>query len=318
MPFASPAAPPRGPGPSRLYDIFGFAPGDVVPDQRPGPVAPAPRGPRRPSQQVLEDALETGRPHSVWHRLVNAQGSTRQVVTLCAGDFAEDGDAGGRERLPGRPHRARASYDGPRGRRGDGADVAEPTGDRAGQGSADGAPTVSTPTTPSCCCGATPSRSTSSCATWPAPSSRPAARQPAARLPGALGRAGRGTARRRCADRRAAGRAPEGSHAACASTHSTNGRAGPPVVADPVEQLRRCGSPARSRRTSRASSTCGAAGRCAGGRRRTRAAWSSASRRRAPSPAFSSRSTIRAQLPAARGRRRSRRGCAASRGEPAS
>ncbi len=42
-------------------------------------------------QQVLQDALDTGRPHSVWHRLVDAQGSTRQVVTLCAGDFAEDG-----------------------------------------------------------------------------------------------------------------------------------------------------------------------------------------------------------------------------------
>ena len=42
-------------------------------------------------QQALEDCLGSGRPHSVWHRLVDAHGSTRQVVTLCAGDFAEDG-----------------------------------------------------------------------------------------------------------------------------------------------------------------------------------------------------------------------------------
>jgi PAS domain S-box-containing protein len=73
-----------------LYHTFGFAPGDVVPTQDLILSHLHPED-RAAVQQVFEDSLETGRPHSVWHRLVNAHGSTRQVVTLCAGDFAEDG-----------------------------------------------------------------------------------------------------------------------------------------------------------------------------------------------------------------------------------
>ena len=74
----------------QLYGIFGFGPGDVVPtiDLMVSHQHPEDRA---AVQQALEDCLGSGRPHSVWHRLVDAHGSTRQVVTLCAGDFAEDG-----------------------------------------------------------------------------------------------------------------------------------------------------------------------------------------------------------------------------------
>ena len=74
----------------QLYSTFGFAPGDVVPTHELVLSHQHPED-RAAVLQVLQDALDTGRPHSVWHRLVDAQGSTRQVVTLCAGDFAEDG-----------------------------------------------------------------------------------------------------------------------------------------------------------------------------------------------------------------------------------
>jgi hypothetical protein len=74
----------------QLYTTFGFVPGDVVPTQDLMLSHQHPED-RAAVQQVLEDTLASGRPHSVWHRLVDAQGSTRQVVTLCAGDFAEDG-----------------------------------------------------------------------------------------------------------------------------------------------------------------------------------------------------------------------------------
>jgi hypothetical protein len=74
----------------QVFAIFGFAPGDVVPTtelvlshQHPDD--------RADVEQLLDDVMETGRPCSTWHRLVDADGSTRQVLTLVAGDFADDG-----------------------------------------------------------------------------------------------------------------------------------------------------------------------------------------------------------------------------------
>lgn len=74
----------------QVYAIYGFTPGDVVPTTELilSHQHPEDRGEVR---QLLEDALETGRPHSVWHRLVDAHGTTRQVVTLSVGDFGADG-----------------------------------------------------------------------------------------------------------------------------------------------------------------------------------------------------------------------------------
>jgi hypothetical protein len=74
----------------QLCTTFGFAPGDVVPTQELILSHQHPED-RAAVQQVLDDTLATGRPRSVWHRLVDAHGSTRRVVTLCSGDFAGDG-----------------------------------------------------------------------------------------------------------------------------------------------------------------------------------------------------------------------------------
>ena len=59
----------------QLYSTFGFGPGDVVPTHELVLSHQHPED-RAAVQQVLQDALDTGRPHSVWHRLVGAQGST--------------------------------------------------------------------------------------------------------------------------------------------------------------------------------------------------------------------------------------------------
>lgn len=75
----------------QVYALFGFTPGDVVPttdlvlshqhpDDRP-----------EIEQLLLLDAIEIGRPYSAWHRLLGADGVTRQVVTVVVGDFAVDG-----------------------------------------------------------------------------------------------------------------------------------------------------------------------------------------------------------------------------------
>jgi hypothetical protein len=74
----------------QVYDIYGFAPGDVVPTtelilshQHPDD--------RAEVERLLQRALTTGRPFSSWHRLVDAVGSTRQVVAVGAGDLDDDG-----------------------------------------------------------------------------------------------------------------------------------------------------------------------------------------------------------------------------------
>lgn len=73
-----------------LYRLYGFHPGDVVPSadlvtrhQHPDDRADA--------ERLLADALETGEPFSVWHRLITAQGSVRNVVMLGAGELDDDG-----------------------------------------------------------------------------------------------------------------------------------------------------------------------------------------------------------------------------------
>lgn len=74
-----------------LYEIYGFAPGDVVPSS--DLVARHQHPEDRPEvEALLADALETGAPFSLWHRLVTAQGVVRQVAMLSAGEFDEAGD----------------------------------------------------------------------------------------------------------------------------------------------------------------------------------------------------------------------------------
>jgi hypothetical protein len=74
----------------QTFSIYGFAPGDVVPTTELVLSHQHPED-RAEVERLLAEVIETGRPHSVWHRVVDAEGSTRQVVTLCAGDFAEEG-----------------------------------------------------------------------------------------------------------------------------------------------------------------------------------------------------------------------------------
>lgn len=78
----------------QIYSIYGFVPGAVVPTtslmlfhQHPDD--------RGEVQQLFEESVATGRPHSVSHRLVDARGHTRQVVTLVAGEFGADGELEG-------------------------------------------------------------------------------------------------------------------------------------------------------------------------------------------------------------------------------
>ncbi len=67
-----------------MFAIYGFAPGVVVPTtdlvlshQHPDD--------RDEVQRLLLDSLGTGHPQTLWHRVVDAQGGTRQVVTVVAG-----------------------------------------------------------------------------------------------------------------------------------------------------------------------------------------------------------------------------------------
>ncbi|NUR09124.1 MAG: ANTAR domain-containing protein [Nocardioidaceae bacterium] len=69
-----------------LFGIFGFAPGDVVPTRELILFHQHPED-RSEIEALLDDVIATGRPFSVWHRLVDAHGATRQVVTVGAGDF---------------------------------------------------------------------------------------------------------------------------------------------------------------------------------------------------------------------------------------
>ena len=74
----------------QLYSIYGFAPGDVVPTlelmlshQHPDD--------RAAVEEALLDTLDRGRPLSLWHRIVDAQGGTRQVVSVGTAELDEDG-----------------------------------------------------------------------------------------------------------------------------------------------------------------------------------------------------------------------------------
>jgi len=73
-----------------LYAIYGFAPGDVVPTTELIVAHQHPED-RAEVERVLADALATGRPHVLWHRIRDARGETRQVVMVGAGDFGDDG-----------------------------------------------------------------------------------------------------------------------------------------------------------------------------------------------------------------------------------
>lgn len=73
-----------------LYSIYGFTQGEVVPTldlmlshQHPDD--------RVAFEQQLLDTLERGRPLSLWHRIVDAHGTTRQVVTAGSAELTDDG-----------------------------------------------------------------------------------------------------------------------------------------------------------------------------------------------------------------------------------
>ena len=74
----------------QVYAIYGFAPGAVLPTTQLILAHQHPED-RAEVEQVLADAFETGTPHTLWHRIRDAHGNTRQVVMLGAGDFADDG-----------------------------------------------------------------------------------------------------------------------------------------------------------------------------------------------------------------------------------
>ena len=74
----------------QVYAIYGFAPGAVLPTTQLILAHQHPED-RAEVEQVFADAFETGTPHTLWHRIRDAHGNTRQVVMLGAGDFADDG-----------------------------------------------------------------------------------------------------------------------------------------------------------------------------------------------------------------------------------
>ena len=74
----------------QVYAIYGFAPGAVLPTTELMLAHQHPED-RAEVEQVLAGGLENGTPHTLWHRIRDAQGSTRQVLMLGAGDFADDG-----------------------------------------------------------------------------------------------------------------------------------------------------------------------------------------------------------------------------------
>jgi hypothetical protein len=74
----------------QVFAIFGFTPGDVVPTTDLVLSHQHPED-RADVERLLSDVAETGRPYSCWHRIVDANGDTRQVVAVGAGDFDDDG-----------------------------------------------------------------------------------------------------------------------------------------------------------------------------------------------------------------------------------
>ncbi len=73
-----------------VFELYGFRPGEVVPTTELILFHQHPQD-REDVEAFLAVALATGRPGSVWHRVVDAQGATRQVVTLLAGERDEHG-----------------------------------------------------------------------------------------------------------------------------------------------------------------------------------------------------------------------------------
>jgi len=73
-----------------LYSIYGFAPGEVVPtlDLM---LSHQHLDDRLAFERQLLDTLDKGHPLSMWHRIVDAHGTTRQVVTAGSADLADDG-----------------------------------------------------------------------------------------------------------------------------------------------------------------------------------------------------------------------------------
>lgn len=72
-----------------LFGIFGFQPGEVVPTtelllahKHPEDAAVA--------RAAIETALTSGRPFSLWHRIIDTRGRVRRVVSV--GDAVRDGD----------------------------------------------------------------------------------------------------------------------------------------------------------------------------------------------------------------------------------
>jgi hypothetical protein len=80
-----------------LFELFGFAPGDVVPTRELFLSHVHPED-REDVEAGLDAVLATGRPTCLWHRVVDAHGTTRQVVTVAdvatTGDGAADGIVG--------------------------------------------------------------------------------------------------------------------------------------------------------------------------------------------------------------------------------
>jgi hypothetical protein len=74
-----------------MYRLHGFEPGEVVPTtelilrhKQPGE--------GEVSRAALDEAVATGKPHSYWHHIVDAQGRVRAVVTVWNGVKDETGE----------------------------------------------------------------------------------------------------------------------------------------------------------------------------------------------------------------------------------
>ncbi len=74
----------------QTYELYGFRPGDVVPSTELVLAHQHPED-RGSVEAFLLEVVERGRPGSVWHRLVDAQGVTRQVVTTVVTEVDADG-----------------------------------------------------------------------------------------------------------------------------------------------------------------------------------------------------------------------------------
>jgi ANTAR domain-containing protein/PAS domain-containing protein len=78
----------------QVYAIYGFAPGAVLATTELMQAHLHPED-RAEVEQVLTEAIATGTPHTVWHRIRDAQGTTRRVVMVGAGEFTDGGELEG-------------------------------------------------------------------------------------------------------------------------------------------------------------------------------------------------------------------------------